>query len=1085
MSKAVKPNYKTVGTDKYFFSAYLNMARHNAYIILSHITQRLMEKPTTDEEQLANMYAVQILINKHKPGEAIKAVDLLNRHFPFLKYMHENQKRHELINENKDDKIIDDDIAKSYYEIITMLLKHLKGFRNYYTHPGHAEFVPDHQLKYMLKDTFEAGIRIVKDRFKITDDKDIEHLRRKIRKNDNLNFKHKFFEDNTSIEKGLAFFICLFLEKKYAFLFLKKLEDFKDSRTIACKATLETYCVNRAILPKQRLESTYSNIGLALDMFNELKRCPKDLFEHLSPADKNRFRVDLDNTTRERIDEDEYNEEILLKRSAERFPWFALNYIDQKGIFENLRFHVDMGRYYYNFYEKHLIDGETTDRSISHHIKAFGKLSELNKLKIEKYGQLVTEISERNKKSDEPYVSDTYPHYHFVENKIGLKETKDGGAILPELTNKTRNSEPDLWLSIYELPALIFYTYLNNNKNATEGVILKYKKRIFQLFSDIKNDSIKSFNSNEDLKVHLASEYNINSKDIPDAVRNYLLCKPENSEQKFKEYAIRKIEKEIELTQRKLIKIKHDIDWVKNDKNKPGKKGWVEIKSGVLADFLATDLLYFQESNDSFGKDKVTGPNFQVLQARLAFYGRDKDMLENIFKQCRLINSDNPHPFLQKVNPNRYNDIVSFYKAYLAQRKAYLNSCLVEGNFSRYYFLKPDGNKWKQKDSTFIEKLMTEYLKKPIYLPRGLFMEAIKTWLLKNGSIHLKEVIRNTEKVNTIYLLQKYFELDRSSDTSQEFYEYKRTYDFINTLYDIRTNKQMFKSKEPLCFSVGELQNKIPELKQKIAELPKQAKEGKSEQEKMQTQYVQFTKNEKLVRHTKATDMLTFLMASNLLKEQMSEELDHHLYRLSDIAPDNEKSILSESIPFSLKIPFFKNNAYGLPDKTNGKLGTKTITQQKLKIKNHGDFIRFAKDRRLNDLLKWIKQEEIERPVLEKELENYDNAKIEAAMLIYRFEEKMHSCYKEYFEGVLSAKPEHKEYISNAEILGKFYAEYPQFKKEEQTISCIRNAFSHNQYPEHHKLPEIIDCNLPHIATTISSLLNEKIGEYTKQLNNK
>lgn len=302
-------NYKTIEHDKDYFSAYLNMARHNAFIVLSHITEILGGKPS-GEDSLSEMFAIRVLTDAKNVELALKSIKLLDKHFPFLRAMFYDDM---VANDKNKAKDIDaeNDIGKKYNTTLVLILKHLNTFRNFYTHPVHEPITSDRKLLFYLNTTFDAAVREVKERFQL-EEPQVQHLRRYIGKKENLKFFYKFFDDKFEItEKGLAFFICIFLEKKYSIKFLKKLKGFKADNSPVFLSTLETYCAYRIRLPQLRIESTEKTNSLALDMLNELNRCPAPLFELLSKQDQDKFRIKLENTQEVNPSEDEFEEEIL------------------------------------------------------------------------------------------------------------------------------------------------------------------------------------------------------------------------------------------------------------------------------------------------------------------------------------------------------------------------------------------------------------------------------------------------------------------------------------------------------------------------------------------------------------------------------------------------------------------------------------------------------------------------------------------------------------------------------------------------------------------------------------------------------
>lgn len=65
------------------FAAYLNMARHNFYRSLLHISQ-LMQIPETKEEEKMAEFSLWNKLNAGTPPEKLKIIKLLQRQFPIM-----------------------------------------------------------------------------------------------------------------------------------------------------------------------------------------------------------------------------------------------------------------------------------------------------------------------------------------------------------------------------------------------------------------------------------------------------------------------------------------------------------------------------------------------------------------------------------------------------------------------------------------------------------------------------------------------------------------------------------------------------------------------------------------------------------------------------------------------------------------------------------------------------------------------------------------------------------------------------------------------------------------------------------------
>lgn len=1017
------------------FAAYLNMARHNVYITLSHIHQLLGYKPV-DESQIEKAKSVEILANTDEIEKVEKAIELFNKHFPFLRAMLDNEISQRAVNKN-------DQLFASladYNIILTDVFGTLSRLRNQYSHynsqPARSCSI---KLKFCLENCFDASRRKVKERFNL-DDHDVKHLMRKLGKRDNPHFYYHIIDNKQDFsDNGLAFFICLFLEKKYASLFLNKLSNFKRSDIKSMQATKEAYSIYRIIIPKLRIDSEKNEITLGIDMLNELKRCPSELYDQLNPKDSARFRVPISNMS----GEDSEDEEVLLLRSKNRFPYFALNYIDQNHLFDRLRFHVDLGMHRHTFYPKRGIDNVERTRIIQNRLLGFGRLLEIEKRRRQDLNCFIP--NENNDiPENTPYITDTYAHYHIKNNRIGIK-TKDS---FPDLTKK-KNDAPDMWLSLYEMPAVIFHLLLNDGKgDKTQGIIISYYERYQKLFKAVAN---KELTPEDELSPETFTEkYKLKFNQIPKELQDFISGK-NITDNYFNRLSEAKIHEMLEDTERRIESIDKKLTRIKSPKsNRLGKDGFAEIKSGKLADFLAEDILYFQPTKDN-GRDKVTGMNYQILQASLAFYGEKCTEMKNLFIECGLLESSNNHPFLNKMNLDKCKNIVDFYKTYLMQRRSYLIACSKEKKYKSYHFLRPNRKKWDERNNDFYIQLANRYLEQSIELPRGFLTDEIKKCLLKFNNEDMNNTINTASEVNTVFLIQCYCKYI-IKDNPQDFYNFKRTYRVFNKIYDSRTERNKFKPLENRYYSAIELEKESVKIREKV-----------KKDESLKHLYDEYMKNEKQIRLCKIHDILLFLMAKNLLFKKLGELND---YKLDKIMPDSERDILSKQTSMKMKY------------------GNKVIRQEKMTLKKYGDFLRFTKDRRMNSLMQLTKSDIINREDLEKELEIYDMKRAEIMVHILDLEKSViesngHSGNNTHFPNILKQVPE-----LNAQ--------------DGYLMQIIRNAYCHNQYPTGSEsiddftktdngkitlqipLQSMLDTDIPEIATKIDQLLTTIVNKYKK-----
>ena len=1146
---------KNMESTKHIYGAYLNMARQNAYIALSHISKLLGEDEQVDENELIKMKAVQILING-KSEEKDKTIKLLHKHFPFLKPLTDNflAKKNivELMNEQDPEKKLTlsfDD----YFTIMTAIFKTLNLLRNQYTHYylsdkrlSHRTYLDyNKSIVYGLKRSFDGGRRLIKRRFSYKDEdmkfiidnirKSVDKINKKTglpekdknKKNkkvyvENENFFYKL--DNTDkllSDKGLAFFICLFLEKKYITLFLNNTELHffpGDSLDIEKKIILEIISAYRMRLPKGRLDSTKPTSALGLDILNELKKCPDELFDTLCEKDQSVFRIKAKS-----IDDNiDYENEVLMKRDQSRFPYFAMRYIDDNELFEDIRFQVSLGKYRYKFYKKKGIDSETYDRvrSRQKELNGFGRLSKIEDERKEKWSNLIRpfEKIKQDIADEDPYITDQYAKYIVNGNRIGL--SLDTDCFIPKIKGKDTNCKvPDAWLSVHELPGMLFHHLLcdKDEKSETEEIIKDCIKHYRDLFNDIRNVVISPFDTEKQAKLFIKEKYSIDYSNLPDKIQDFLIGHDIDTTERFITLSKKRIENMINRSKRQLKKLADNRRIIGSKDNKLGKENYVEIKAGHLARILSEDIMLMQP-NVNNGKDKLTGMNFQIMQSSLAIYDKSINELKKMFVAAGLYGGDIAHPFLSEVLKKEPKNTIAFYETYMHERVNYLNKCLEKKNsFSGLSFLYPRRQKWAQRNNDFYVKLTERYIKQPIELPRGLFTEAIKA-KLKAKYKDNQELIAalGNEKCNVTFLINEYF-THICEDSCQPFYNFKRGYIIFDKLNNIRNNKKQlqlkyhtlaeleelskketiiekidkyvdneyqsvfdkkYKNIEDSCDKKMEVLDTIdkkkiedPEFADLYVDVMVQKIQGKiiisdlkklilywerlRLKHKMKSLYLDYKKNEKLIRQYKVQDMLLFLMSKNIILDSewgRNARNEIEQYKLKNIQLDEEnENILSIKIPFSINLT--------LSDGT-----IKTIKQDCLKLKNYGDFFRFIYDQRIATLLPKIESVNIDRELLEKELEGYDLNRTVVLRLAQLFEKSASEKYPnlERNNSIFSGSVKITEALTD---------------QEKTEMILIRNAFCHNNYPKtYHSNAE----TLPNIASEITKYFDKLVKESDK-----
>ena len=282
-------------------------------------------------------------------------------------------------------------------------------------------------------------------------------------------------------------YLLLGIEKKYINEFIAKIHicGKYSAKSEEYKIIRRSMSINSIVLPKERIKSDKKGMAVAMDMLNELKRCPRELFETLSFSDQCRFRI---------ISSD-YNE-VLQMRSTDRFVQLALQYIDYNRLFNNIRFHVNMGKLRYLFSpDKRCIDGQERVRVIEHPLNGYGRIDEMEKYRKNEngnYGNSNIHIRDfENVKRDDsdrnnyPYVVDTYTHYLLNNNKIEFCFCND--KITPKTESEAGKwyavkEKPACRMSTFELPAMMFHLLLLGSERTEQRIAEVYNKYI-KLFS--------------------------------------------------------------------------------------------------------------------------------------------------------------------------------------------------------------------------------------------------------------------------------------------------------------------------------------------------------------------------------------------------------------------------------------------------------------------------------------------------------------------------------------------------------------------------------------------------------------------------
>ncbi len=1085
---------KLIEEQKHVYGTYSVMAWFNIRTVLDYIQKSAGIKgylPKDKQEDYWLHPTLLCLITKNIPEKIIYVQNKLMQHFPFLKYIMEEKRTRN--NKQFCTKHLDAR-SEDLYKILSYALQVLKTYRDATSHfvfndprlNGKSDFWNEYELDIAksIDILYTNSLRGIKEKYGYTTEKltFIQGYRYKEERKDgkrlmrpNLDFFLSMLSYNGDVNRryhlsavGVAQLICLFLDKQYINIFLSKLPiyDKYALNSEEGKIIRRSMGIHSIRLPKERILSEKGKMSVAMDMLNELKKCPAELFDTLSYSDQCNFR---------RMSED--HNEVLLKRHSDRFAQLALQYIDYNKLFTNIRFHVNMGKLRYLFNAgKQCIDGQTRVRVLEHPINAFGRIDEMEEKRTNDNGTFAKsgirirdfENMQRDDSNPEnyPYIVDTFTHYLIDNNKIEMIFAD--GCYIPNIIHDkngkwyVENQIPTCRMSTLELPAMMLHLHLLGAKK-TEERIRMVCENYDKLFAALKDGTLDKSN---------ITEFGIDMADMPQKVIEAVEGTGKNDG--YAEYVKQTTDELLQDTIRRIERLKNDKRTVNSTMNKMGKRGFRQIIPGKLAEFLAQDIVKFQWSalsGEDYGTDRLTGLNYRVMQATMATY--DSEMqpdafnhLATMFRNAGLTVRDgaNGHPFLFSALSRQPANAIELYECYLLARKNYLTKlqqAIKNGECVKVPFANPGKNKWKKRNEYYYSVLGEIYSEDvPVELPRQMFDEDIKNCLKQKQE--MSDI--DFDNANVTYLISEYIKRV-CNDDFQEFYSWKRHYRYIDMLKGETDNKNCLLS---YYTTIAERDCLWKNRTEAIEEYRKWAIK-KKRQDRM-TQKIsdadfeeildrrlsntrnEYQKTEKMIRRYKVQDALLFLMA----KDTMTKNIDFggKGFKLKEIAPEAEKGILSEVMPMDF---FFEKDGKRYTIHSNG-----------MKIKNYGDFYRLVHDRRLGSLLKILSTVTIEKEDLDNEFRNYDTCRPQIAKIVIDFE-KMETTRNDN----LKERANNGERIDFGIILKELNNSGAFTDKDTRILSQVRNAFEHNGYPRDVSI--VNTTTLPEIAESLITAFEEKV----------
>ena len=490
---------------RHVFGAYANLARHNMTLVVNTIMQAI-GMPTFNENKISDAFnsTHRKEIDKLDNIKKVLLQERLYRHFAFLKRMKLEDSKKKTVQLN------------TLLETLSDFTRMMAYMRNFYTHynPYNSRDEKEKQgdlnkkMGERLQFLLENSLQMLKDTEKLDHAKNevLSSLRvperKTIRpgdteysnihdlyftKNKRKGIKYdkdtKVFTQQVYILNpaypakmtdsdgylsltGMVHFLCLFLEKKIAFELMDEVGFTQQCHFNGRDAEQqllyikEVMCMNRVRMAQPRLDSEMSDTALALDMINELRKCPEPLFKVLDKEARNEFKDDttvqweMEHNEEARPGEDAENdnneddieepdetirEDKAVPRSTfvrwnDRFPQMTLSYIDMQSVLPTIRFQLYLGKYRFAFYEhdkEYSVDNAERLRVLQKEMHGFGRPQEVKanlKDKWKDYFEHKTienglTMKEPDKAGQAPYVTEQNPQYAIDEksHSIGIR----------------------------------------------------------------------------------------------------------------------------------------------------------------------------------------------------------------------------------------------------------------------------------------------------------------------------------------------------------------------------------------------------------------------------------------------------------------------------------------------------------------------------------------------------------------------------------------------------------------------------------------------------------------------------------------
>lgn len=840
----------------------------------------------------------------------------------------------------------------------------------------------------------------------------------------------------------------------------------------------------------KRIDAKSTPGTLAMDMLNELRRCPSELFQTFDPKHKTKLERDVSLPKDGTPQHSKAEEKVKLIRSTDRFPHLALRFIDETCILEDIRFQVRLGNYRYHFYDKTCVDGTPKVRSWQKEINGFGKWQEIEEkrrsewakdfqkreyvMTHQEYGDMELEQPVKDTPQTMPYITDWTTAYNIHSNRIGMSWGLADGYYLPPLhcivdENDKETGEghpkhrapiemkvPMCSMSVRDLPALLFYQYLWKTEHGAKYKMQQAGKIIKNAYEGLKVflTAASTDKTTDELK-DILDKNGIKVADIPQKMRDYI-GNPLKVDMfnnmnylKLVESATRKLDEVIEETTDRIKAFNKKVAKIDSGDNKYAKRGYADIRHGVLARYISKSLVKWQPTKTN-GTDKITGLNFSILNTFLSAYGQQGtyEELKKVFKKANFLGGSdkNTHPFLSLVLSCKPETIEDLYVAYLTEEQKFAKKLNRHGNMLKTYkdtqakinyilqnkedidmmlskipFVHKDREKWKKAESVkeYYKSYAGRYLNNKgkdttILLPDGLFTPFIIEILRQShqeDAVLIERIKRcetdGKQSLGAAWLIEYYFE-HYMKDEHQSFYnpdEYKRAYKPFTTMNNVFVKNQNGGNTtelKPYYNNGEELKEKMTYGEKEIRDFVYNKWRGREKKEKVEALKAQIkdVKNqERTIRRYKTQDIVLFLSAKDLLIKELSKQDN-----MGDAEKQTRKALAEKVKSLKLKDFNFDDGFSFLSEGDNDNNGLTfnfaykakngkviTISQKGLSLKNYGNIYRILGDDRFETLMEGLAKINVTKVTFNDvttEFANYDEKRSEIFRTVHELEDE-------------------------------------------------------------------------------------------------